>query len=252
MTIRQFIFDDFNDNSFNTNKWSVQTPASNTHSESGGRLLTPAALSAAPTVVRSYGNWYNIADGHLAVQISKSGTMNADTYTYFGVRDWDNTYFTVFARSNDANVQIASNGGGAGVQTSVETTIGMGPSLPANTWVGWRYTVATRTMSLQKSSTGTSGWTEIWKWVFNATPTFNWKQCGIILGATCYGTLPTFQPSWDNVSYFVDHTMLYNRVRVGGAWVNATPKVRVGGAWKHAIPRVYQTVGGIGDWYRAK
>lgn len=248
MTQLQFIFDDFADNSFDTaNRWTVQTPSAGTYSETGGRLLTPAASSSAPNIVWTRQNWYNIDKGRLAVQMSRSGTTNADTYTYFGVRDWDGKTFTVYARSSDANVQVAANTAGSGTATQTEATIGLGPSLPADTWLGWKFTESTKTFSLAKSSNMTS-WTEVWKYVISGTPTFNARQVGLVVGSISFGTVPTFTPSWNDVSYLIDHTELYNKVRVGGAWVNATPKVRVGGAWKRAIPRVRMS----SDWYRAE
>lgn len=186
------------------------------------------------------------------VQMSRSGTTDANVYAYYGVRDWDGQTFTVFARSSDGNIQLAVNSGGAGTATQVEATIGMGPSLPANTWLSWIYTPGTRTMSLAKSTSATGTWTEIWKFVYTATPAFKYQQCGIILGSVTYGAVTNWTPSWDNVSYVVDHTDLRNRVRYNGAWVYATPKVRVGGVWKYAIPRIRKVEGGLSDWYRGR
>lgn len=107
-------------------------------------------------------------------------------------------------------------------------------------------------MQLSKSTSATGTWTEIWKFTFTATPTFKYQQTGIVLGATSYGTVTNWTPSWDNVTYIVDHTDLRNRVRFNGALVAATPKVRVDGAWKYAIPRVRKVEDGISDWQRGR
>lgn len=237
MTIHQYVYDDFNDNSIDTARWSRQFPGSDLQSETGGRFLTPVAASAAPTIMRSGRNWYDLRRGRLGVRFSKSGTTDGNVYTYFGIRDINNNYFTLFGRSSDHSLQIATNTLGAGTGTQLETTVGMGPSWVANSWLGWTYNESTKTYSLSKSTNATT-WTDIFRYVVTTPGAFNPKLSGFILGAISYGTVTNFTPSWDDASYFTDHTQLYNRVRYNGAWVNASPKIWLNGAWRRPIVKV--------------
>jgi hypothetical protein len=233
----QYLYDDFTDNSIDASRWSQPTPNSGLHVESGGRLLTPCAASSAPTVMRSYRNWYDLRKGRLAVRFSRSGTTNSDVYTFFGLRDNANNTFTLFARSNDHTLQIAGNTAGTGTATQIDNTIGLGPSWTANTWLGWTYTESTKTYSLSKSTNLTT-WTEIYKYVVTTSGAFKFRQAGWFLGCTSYGAVTNFTPSWDEPSYIAYDADLQVRVRYGGSWVNASPKVRVGGAWKRPIGKV--------------
>ncbi len=248
MTIYQYIYDDFNDNSIDSARWTSVTGGSGLQSETGGRFLTPCAAASAPTIMFSSRNWYDLRKGRLAVRLSRSGTTNTDVYTYFGIRNSNNNNFTLFGRSSDATLQIASNPLGTGTATQTETTIGVGPSWTANSWLGWIYTESTKTYSLGKSTDGVT-WTEIYKYVVTTSGAFDPKRAGFVIGCTSYGTVTNFTPSWDDPSYFATGAELYAHARFGGATVtNASPKVRVGGVWKRPIGQV--RVGGA--WVRAK
>lgn len=246
MAVYQYVYDNFADNSFDTtNRWEVAPGSSGLQVETGGRLNTVCAASSAPTLVRTTKWWHDLRKGRLAVRFSRSGTTNSDVYTYWGIRDPQNRYLSLFGRSSDANIQVALNDTGTGTSTFVDTTVGMGPSWTANSWLGWTYTDGTKVYSLSKSTDGVN-WTEIYKYTVTSSGLFDPKRAGLILGCTSYGTVTNFTPSWDDVSYFATDTALRVRVRYGGAWVYASPKVRVDGVWKRPITRYF----GNSTWRR--
>lgn len=245
VTNYQFVYDDFNDNSFDTSRWSIQAGSSNLQTETGGKLNTICAASASPTVVRSSRNFYDLRKGYLAVRFSRSGTTDANVYTYFGLRDSAGHTFTLYGRSSDANIQTAVNDAGTGTSTFVDTTVGLGPSWTANTYLGWSYTDATKVYSLRKSTDGQT-WTEIYKYTVTTAGTFDFTKAGLVLGCISFGTVTSFTSIWDDASYWATDSALKVRVRYGGAWVYASPKVRVSGAWKRAV----QNVRFGGEWIR--
>lgn len=243
-----FVYDNFDDNSIDPTRWSPAVGSSGLQSESGGRLLTPSAASATPTVMRSIRNYYDIRKGRLVVRLTKTGTANADTYTYFGIRDNNGNVLTLFGQSTTASIYVAANGAGDGTETQLETTVGVGPSWTANSYLSWTYDETNKYYVLAKSTNGTT-WNNIFRYAVTGTPgPLNYKRVGWFLGCTCYGTVTNFTPSWDDATYIANEPDLYARVRYNGAMVNATPKVRVDGSWKRAIG--HQRVGGI--WVRGK
>lgn len=241
MAVYQFVFDDFNDNSFDTVfKWTYAVNAPSI-TESGGKLNTPSALyTNGPNVV--FSNMvqnYDISKGRLAYQVTKSGTTDSNTYLYFGMIDVNFNYLSLFGRSTAADIQVAGNSTGTGTATQVETTIGLGPSLPAGIWLGWDYNVATKTYSLSKSTDGVT-WTQIWKFVVTAAGAFNYKQCRFMMGTTCYAAAPTnFSAAWDNPSYFATDTYLKVKYRTtSSTWADASVKYRsTTSTWKRPITR---------------
>lgn len=238
MATYQFIYDDFNDNSIDSTRWSNVTGSSGLQTETSGKLNTPCAASTAATRIVTTRNWYDLRKGRLAIRYTRSGTTNGNVYAYWGLRDINNNWFTLFSRSSDANMQMADNTAGTGTATQVESTIGMGPSWTNNHWVGWNYTEATKTYSLGKSSDGVT-WTEIYKYVVTTAGAFNPTQVGFMLGCSgFFGNVTNFTPQWDDASYFATDTALKTRVRFGGSWVYASPKVRVDGAWKRPIGKI--------------
>lgn len=238
MTIVQVVFDNFNDNSINTALWSPGT-GSTLQAETSATLKTPCASSSAPTTMTGKNNYYDLRKGRLGVQMSRSGTTDPNVYTYFGIKDYVGAGFLQFWRSNDYTAQTAVNDAGPGTATQVDATIGLGPTLPANTWLGWRFDETAKTYFLDKSSDGVT-WTNIYKYVCTTLGVFNYRRAQLHLGCTSYGTVTNFTPTWDNVTYFVDHTLLRIKTKSGGTGANtaASTKVRVGGVWKRAIPRV--------------
>jgi hypothetical protein len=241
MTQYQFIIDNFNDNSIDTSIWSPASGSVN-QTETSGKLNTPCAASAAPTSMRTQRNWYDLRKGRLAIRLTRSGTTDSNVYTYFGIRDVSNNNYFLFARSNDATLQNAANDLGTGTATNVDTTIGLGPSWTANSFIGWTYTEGTKTYSLGKSTDGVT-WTEIHKYVVTTSGAFDFKRAGLMVGCTSYGTVTNFTPQWDDYSYFIQNTALTVKTRSGGAWVASSVKVRSGGAWKRAVQKV-RTSGG--------
>lgn len=246
MAVYQFIYDDFNDNVFDTPaRWTYYVGAPSI-SETGGRLLTPAAANTAPNVVYSRPSTYgDISRGRMAYQLNKSGTINSDTYLYFGLVDGSFKQLSVFGRSNDTSIQAAGNDTGTGTATQLETTIGLGTTLPANIWLGWDYNTSTKTYTLSKSTDAVT-WTGIWKYVVSVSGSFDWKRTRFMMGTSCYGVIPTFLASWDNPSYFATDTQLKIKYRTSSnTWADASVKYRSSaGTWKRAVPRFAQGTGG--------
>ena len=237
MTQIAFVYDDFNDNSFDATRWSAASGSSGLQSETGGRLLTPCAASTAPTHVYGSRNFYDLRKGRLAVRLSKSGTTDSSVYTMFGVRDPLGRKYGLFGRSSDASFQNAFNDFGTGTATNTDTTVGVGPSWAANSYLGWSFNESTKVLQLSKSTDGVS-WTEIHKFTATTLGTLDCTGVNLFLACTSYGTVTNFTPSWDDVTYFVDHTALRVKTRASGGLVSASPKVMIGGSWKRAVPRV--------------
>lgn len=243
MAVIQFVFDNFNDNSINTALWTPGV-GSTAQSETSGKLNTPAASSSAPTTMTGKNNYYDLTKGRLAVRLTRSGTVDTNVYTFFGIKDDTGNGYLNFHRSSDATISNGINSLGTGTATNVDTTVGMGPSMVANTWFGWTYTVATSTYSLDKSTDGTT-WTQVHKFVTTAAGSFNYKKVQLHLGCTSYGTVTNFTPQWDDVTYFATDTLLRGKVRYNGAWLAVYPRVRYASAWYRPITKT-RIAGGWG------
>lgn len=236
MTLISLVYDNFNDNSIDSTLWTPGV-GSTKQTETGGKLNTPAAASSAPTTMTMKRNYYDIRYGRLAVRFTRSGTTDSNVYTFFGLKDYLGYSHLDFWRSNDASVQNGTNDFGTGTATQMETTVGLGPSWVANSYLAWRYSDLSKTYFLDKSTDGVN-WTNIYKYVCTTLGAFNPHRVYLHLGCTSYGTVTNFTPQWDDVTYFVDHTNLRMATKSSSGNVSTSPKVRVGGAWKRALPRV--------------
>lgn len=234
MAYKQTIYDDFNDNSFSTTKWTVTA---------GGSYITESSqrLNVASNAQYSYfysQNLWDIRDGIVAMKLSRSGTTGTDggwPVDELNIMTEDSTgngvgaYFTPHAGDySSSSWGDASVGGEELFEANV-----FGPSWTNGTWFGIggvRWNGAnTNWAHLYKSTDGIT-WTRLARFDIYSIDTSNVRLV-ISLGRWATGG-STFAIQLDDVSYFEYRS----KVRVGGAWVNAKPKVRVGGAWVNARP----------------
>lgn len=206
-------------------------------SETGGRLLIPNALSSAPTHVWGLRNFYDLRKGRLAIRFTRTGTADTNAYTMFGLRDNIGYRYGLFARSTAAGFSNAYNDLGAGTATDNDTTVGLGPSWVANSYIGWAFNESTKTYTLSKSTDGTT-WTVIHTYVCTSLGSFNFRRAQLFMANTSYGTPTTFTGSWDDATYFVDHTNLRIRTRAASGLVASSPKIRTASGWSRVVPKV--------------
>lgn len=232
MSYASFLFDDFNDNSIDSSKWTLVGTRAAT--EVLGKFHTIAGNSGDDC--KGYGTpKYDIRKGILAAKMSKTGT-SADAYTVIGLSDPSGDNIRVFGRNTSTAFSVSSSGFGSLTNTQTDTSVFLGPSWVNGTWLGW--TVESNTMYLLKSSDG-ANWTEIFHSVATAPINFDFSNAGLIIGSVNFGSTSTSVANdWDDATYFADKFYLASSMRVGGAWVNGVPKVRVGGAWVNARTKV--------------
>lgn len=231
----QFLIDDFADGVIDTTKWDSFGVSSGI-AETGGRLTTSAFSSGVLTAI--YGTrLYDIRKGILAIRLTKvSGSPNGALHTYFGIWNGGTDVYTIYGNTNTAAMTVALSNLGTGVATNPDTTVGLGPTLPANTWLGWSQ--ATNVLTLSKSSDGVS-WTAIHRQTVSAPSSFNYGRVGIVCGMWNNHTGGTnLVDGWDDLSYFSTTSAMRIRTRYSGAWVYSTPKVRQAGAWVRVVPKV--------------
>lgn len=238
-----FLFDDFNDNSIDSTKWTLFGDAGVT--ESGGVLRTPPPASAL-RVAYAERKW-DLRKGVLAVQLTRSGSATANIFNYFGVWDAAQNVYSAYASAIGGTMQNGvTSGMGAGTTTQLDAN-GMGPSQANGTWFGYWYVEAQNRLSILKSVDNGQTWSGVWQYVANAAPPLDYRRVGLALGCSnTSGTGVTYVPLWDNVTYFATEALLNTTVRYANSWVFARPKVRVGGVWKPAILKVRTN----GQWNR--
>lgn len=239
----QFVIDNFNDNSLDTTLW---TATGSTVSETGTKLVcSPVAASARPIVTGL--RKQNLKKGILGVRLSKTGTTNTDVYTYVGLVDDAGHTFILYGKTNAATFVVDSTGAAMNINTTttVDTTVGFGPSWTANDYIGFSYSEIDGVMRALKSNDNGVTWTELLRWTFNAGGTFNWNKVSMFFGgANLSAGTSSMVFSYDDASYFAHTQYLRNKVRVGtNQYMYALPRVRVGGAWQIAKARC--RVGGV-------
>lgn len=240
-----FLFDDFNDNSIDSSKWSTFGDAGIV--ETSGTLRTPPPANSL-RVAYSTQKW-DLRKGVLAVQLTNSGTASANIFKYLGVWDPSSNVYSAYGSATGGSMQNGvTTGMGAGTATQLDAN-GMGPSQANGTWFGYWYVEADKRLSILKSTNNGASWTGVWQYVASGTPALDYRRCGLALGCSnTSGTGVTYVPLWDNVTYFATDALLNTTVRYAGAWVQARPKVRVDGVWKPAILKVRTS----GQWNRPK
>jgi hypothetical protein len=232
MATISFLIDNFDDNSLDTNLWD--TAGSPGVSETGGRLtltdLTGGGLQASGVYPKRF---FNLHKGILALKMSKTGTTHSQVFVSIGVKDASGNYFEMHGQSSTATISRTSSGVTAGTATVVDTTVGLGPTWTADTWIGFYYNDSDNTIRLAKSTDGVI-WTQIVRTIITAS-SLVWGDCGIFLEVennTSPASNSNLVVSYNDYTYFaLNDAFFKNRVRVGGAWILGQPKVRVSGAW---------------------
>lgn len=236
MAYAQTLIDDFNDNSLNLTKWDKLGTTAIT--ESSARLNVPC-VAAYPQIQSQA--LYNITNGILAAKLTRIGTPTAsiETEFYMGVHDAANNYVQIIGLVGTS--QLAFTVYGAVTTSSpviVDTTIGLGSGWTNGMWFGIGNLGSDNIIHVYKSADGQT-WTEVARATVGGT--FTKTATGLYFMAGAYGSaVTTFVMGVDDASYWLNSgttTTNKMKVRVGGAWVTATPKVRVGGVWVTAKPK---------------
>jgi hypothetical protein len=230
----QTVIDNFNDNSINTSIWNQLGTTGIT--EVSGSLRIPSV--AAYPQIQSTAN-RNLTTGILAAKISRSGTVGTtdDTEFYFGVHDGTRYVQAVFFPAG--NTFIFREYGGSTVTSPVITdTSGLNSSWTNGTWIGMGMNASDNVLRLYKSPDGQT-WTEMGRVTVGGG--FVKTAAGLYFMGGYWGSSSiTFAATADDASYWAftaGTTTNKMKVRVGNAWVAATPKVRVGGVWVTARPK---------------
>lgn len=241
-----YVIDDFNDGVLDSYK--INTFGEAGIVESGGKLRTPAGGGGGVTRPCYSNPLYDLTKGRLCVQLAKTGTTHVDVYTYFGIWDTASKVYSFFGRTTNADMPGGVDQlGASSTATNNDTTVGLGPSWTANTYLGVSYVESTRTLTFAKSSSPTGTWTTI-RTVVVTTPAFAFRRAGLIMGMSNFASgSSSMECQWDNLTYVATDTALRVRVRFGGAWVYASPKVMVGGVWKRPITRMRNSA----NWNRS-
>lgn len=229
-TYTQTIYDDFNDNSFDTTLWNRTNSTSVVEASA---VMTLSETSSNVELISK--NTFDLTNGIVAAKISKNNTAAAATEAYINITD-----AATLAAGNQAQ---ATSTGTAGTiswdnrgsctitsPTNVGTPVGPTASSgwTAGTWWGIGNMGATNVLHLYKSSDGQT-WTEMSHVTLGGT--FSKTAAHVEFMTNNGGTTTTFQMVVDDVSYFLPTTIV-GKVRSAGAWVTPTAvKVRSGGAW---------------------
>lgn len=236
-----YIQDNFDDNVINTDK--ITTFGDADVVETGGRLVTPAAGINGKFTIAYSATRYDLTKGRLCAQLTKTGTVTGgNIYVYFGVRDPNNKVYTQFGDPNSSQLLAGTDELGASTtNTNNDTTVGVGPTWPADTYLGYSYTESTRTFVIEKSTNLTT-WTPI-RTIVVTTPSFLFRRAGVVLGAVNYNaTTRDFKSSWNNLTYVSNDVAQKVRVYFNGGWVYASVKTRTStNTWVKPITRVRKT-----------
>lgn len=193
----QTLIDNFNDNSLDTAKWQLPYTTTVPLAESGGKMTIPATSQYA----KLYGKIrHNLSTGILAVKYSKTNTPTAETEVYVGAVDALNNEVTGI--STPSGTYVAFNASGAATvsgSAQTETAIGMGPSLPADIWIGVGLIGSDNVAHLFKSTDGQS-WFEIASATVGGT--FTKSSAGLMLQSGVWSGTTTFVANFDDASYF--------------------------------------------------
>ncbi len=226
-----FVFDDFNDNSIDLAKWTLDSDNTPVFfAESSAKLNVSAGSAGNFSQAFGYPK-FDLRKGILAAKLSKAGSTHADVWTDVGIWDFTGNSLDILGRTTNADFSDSLSGQGTTTRTIVDTTVGFGPSWAANTWLGWSYSTVDSTIRLLKS-TDTITWTEMVRYAVTVPGAMDWTRVGLTLGAANFASgSSNMVMSYDDATYFAHDQLLRSRVRVGGNWAFGLPKVRVGGAW---------------------
>lgn len=232
-----YLQDNFDDNVINTDK--IRTFGDANITETGGRLVVPAAGTGGVITTAYSQARYDLTKGRLCAQLTKTGTAGSDIYVYFGIVDPTNKMYTQYGDPNSAQLLAGTDTLGASTSnTNNDTTVGVGPSWVADTYLGYSYTEGTRTLVIEKSTNLTT-WTPI-RTIVVTTPAFLFRRAGLVMGAATFNaSTTTFKTSWNNLTYVANDNTQKVRVYFNGAWVYASVKTRTASnTWVKPISRV--------------
>lgn len=245
MTYTQTLYDDFNDNTFDTTKWN-RTNSTNVVEASAVMSITAIAGTNEELVSKTS---FDLTTGIVAGKISKTGTANAGTDFYINITD-----SATVGSGNQAQGTSQGTAGTIGWDNRGSTTITsptnvgtpIGPTATsgwtAGTWWGIGNMGATNILHLYSSTDGQT-WTEMSHVTLGGT--FSKTASFVEFMTNDTTSLSGSKMVVDDVSYFVPSTVA-GKVRSGAAWVKPTAaKVRSGGAW--VVPTAVKVRSG-GAW----
>lgn len=229
--------DTFTGSTLNSSLWTSNTGADLT--VSGGSLNCEDQIAFPGVTPKTF---YNLRNNILAFRwLTPTGTTTPTTEFDFDVEDASGANSIGVAMyvgnaATDAN-QFYANGT-VSVSDSGGSNATLGTTTPNGTWIGIGMIGADKVVHVFTSPDGVT-WTLHRKITY--TGTIDTTALGLYLGTghTDSGATKSWFSHIDEVALFALHNA---KVRVGGAWVDATTKVRVGGAWVLANPKRY--VGG--------
>lgn len=233
------IFDNFNDNTIDTNKWFT---LAGQLAETSGRLkLTCSELDE----TRIHGLPYcDMTKGILAAKLYFNGESTINMLRFFGFCDESDLSCVLVGDTNYPDLGFTSYdlSFDSGTVVQDETVIGISSSWVDGTYIGVTATGNTvgSTVYFKKSSDGIT-WTNIWHGTLDYLD-MDLTHVGLRLGL--------YNSEWDisdqsleidDACYFAEVNSLVRvgdafttgipKVRVGGSWVTPTAKLRVGGSW---------------------
>jgi hypothetical protein len=236
LTYRSILYDNFSASEIDTSKWNTFSDDAEYISTATGACVMTTATTY-PTI-NSLPN-FDFSHGIMAFQYTQSGTptVTSTCEFQFGIIDESGANVIVDSTPSGSFWQIRGQGG-----ASITNDIYSAESLGIGSWVNGNWLAVGNlsnddNLHFYKSSDG-ENFTEI---ASAKVSGINTSAAGLSLSNGYYDTTqsPTFTATIDNVTKLYDVAAPSNtsHVRVGGSWVQATPKVRVGGSWVTATAK---------------
>lgn len=240
------VFDDFS-GSFNSDGRWITVPADTGNiSVSGGTLLMTAI--PAYTKIQTPAN-FDVTQSFWAVQVvGSSGTVTSSCQFQMQLTDTtgsgSNNGVMINYNPSTLGWNFSGQGGVSVFNPVYSANDNTGHAWPANTWIGIGNIDESGLVHVYKSTDTGTTWSEIGSCQYSGT--FNKTAVSFSMQAGYYDTTqsPTYKAAIGPVAKITLNPLAVGgaKVRVGGAWVDATVKVRVGGAWVAAVPK--RRVGG--------
>lgn len=225
----QTIIDNFDDNSFNSNLWTLSGDPADV-SETGGELHVRATTNY--TLVVSPRN-FDLTSGFFGFKWSYTGTPLSTSLLGLGLNDDSDNQMIITSDIADNSWSVYTSGTITNTASTGDQTA-FTSEWTSGDWLGIGM-IAAGVIHVYKSS-DTTTWTEIA--TISYTGAFNANKVGLILSSGDSAGTTSYYGIFDDVSTFVPSTVQTIKVRSGGAWVDSVPKVRVGGAWVAAAAKV--------------
>jgi hypothetical protein len=227
--------DSFNGASIDfTDRW-IAIQGSGIPTQSGGTLNMPCVMDY-PQIDGK--NYFDLSTGILAARLSATGTRSDASEFYIGARDEAGNHIAAVGAPSNAYITFEPYGLTTfNNEVKTDTTVGIGPSWSNGKWWGIGNMTSDNVIRMYNSING-QNWVEMARCTVGGT--FNKKRAAIIFKSGIWnGTTTDLVARFDDASYWV-HTPEQGKsakVRVNGAWTDATPKSLVSGVWVSSTPR---------------